>query len=555
MSEDAATYDAKCEDALPMGVAMSPPSAVTWDEADAIDAAAEQAHEAAELFSRYMSITSAIMARPEMDAAERARLVQDAAAGFAQRITAQREAEDTRAVRPGRLARLLGAKVTNSEGLGPDDYAVVGDPDKPSTWQLRIDDAEHISGAIQALSPAGFRGQQVRLDSGTRTGAIRKIRAAINKLPDDARGNLPDRLDALKSIDEPSLPSQIVLLPGDEPGTYSRVAMWASNNFRDRAGEIFSADAMRAAVDRFNARAGVKGAANIWHVGHPKWGFAPEQRGISDWAHLEHAAYADGFLFVEGPVTDQRAAAYIAEWAKSTELGTSIEYSYRPDSLAEGGVYSDYDFDRVTVCPAAYAVNPFNPVMTGTRGNDMPFENEQIRSAIEAIWGADFVREQEEAARKQLAENSARGMDSKAIDISLPPAVIRFVVDEAKSDDVSVADATPATTVADGGATTGEATEAPQWFRDYVAAQDARQAERDAEIKALREAQETSTGAAGILGRSVQYGGADDTKARAIAELHATGKAGGVLGEDWGIVNDIANDLFGGSKAQTPAGA
>ena len=398
MSEDAATYDAKCEDGMPAAMGM-PVSAVTWEEADAADAAAEQAHEVSELYARYMSITSAIMSRPEMDAAERARLVQAAAAGFAERITAQRDAEETRAVKPGLIARMLGAKVTNGDGLGPDAFAVVGDPDKPSTWQLRIDDAEHISGAIQALSPAGFRGQKVELDSGTRAGAIRKIRAAINKLDETKRGNLADRLDALKALDEPSMPSQIVLLPGDEPGTYSRVAMWASNNFRDRTGEIFSADAMRAAVDRFNARAGVKGAANIWHVGHPKWGFAPEQRGISDWAHLEHAAYADGFLFVEGPVTDQRAAAYIAEWAKSTELGTSIEYSYRPDSLAEGGVYSDYDFDRVTVCPAVNAVNPWNPVMTvGARA--MPFENERSWpmqpasmsvKATAASWRGNFI--------------------------------------------------------------------------------------------------------------------------------------------------------------------
>ena len=172
----------------------------------------------------------------------------------------------------------------------------------------------------------------------------------------------------------------------------------------------------------------------------------------------------------------------------------------------------------------------------------MPFENEQIRSAIEAIWGPDFVREQEEAARKQLAENSARGMDSKAIDVALPAATIRFVV-EAKADETE-----PVAT----GTAADDAP--PAWFTAYVAAQEARQAERDAEVKALREAQETSTGAAGILGRSVQYGSDGDTKARAIAELRASANGGNPLGEDWGIVNDITSDLFG-NKAQSPAGA
>lgn len=539
------------EYAEPMAVAPAM-TVHTWDELDAQHAVLEQTEEIQELTSQYNMIVQGIVSAIDMEPEERARLLTDAATGYADRVAATRAqpAEDTRAIVPGRIARFLGAKVTNGDGLGPDAYAVVGDPDKPGTWQLRIDDAEHISGAIQALSPSGFRGNKVELDSGTRAGAIRKIRAAVNKLPEGQRGNLTDRLDALKALDEPSKPSSIALLEGPN-GTYERVAMWASNNFRDRQGEIFAADAIRSAAARFNAKSGVKGHANIWHVGHPKWGFAESQRGISDWADIEHAAYVDGFLFVEGPVTNQAAAAYIAEWSKAEPLGTSIEYSYVDGIDDHSGVYYGFDFDRVTVCARDYAVNPWNPVIAGTRGEDMPFENEKIRGAIEAIWGADFVREQEEAARRQLSANAAAGLESKAVDVALPPATIKFVVEAAK-DDAPAAEATVPH------AETPAVEGPPAWFLAWQAEQAAKDAARDTAVAELKAAQEASTGAAGILNNSVQFAGssAEQTRARAIAELANEGKAQDAFGgEDYGVASDIVADLFAKTTQAAPAGA
>jgi hypothetical protein len=35
------------------------------------------------------------------------------------------------------------------ERLHPEDFAYIEDPDKPSTWKLRIDDAGHVGGAIE----------------------------------------------------------------------------------------------------------------------------------------------------------------------------------------------------------------------------------------------------------------------------------------------------------------------------------------------------------------------------------------------------------------------
>lgn len=89
--------------------------------------------------------------------------------------------------------------IEDKASKNPDDYAVVRDPKSPSTWSLDISDLSHISGAIQALSPAGFRGNKVDLKPNERKQAISRIRGAISKLPDnDEKKNLLERLDKVK---------------------------------------------------------------------------------------------------------------------------------------------------------------------------------------------------------------------------------------------------------------------------------------------------------------------------------------------------------------------
>ncbi|MBI4330417.1 MAG: hypothetical protein HY673_03945 [Chloroflexi bacterium] len=87
-------------------------------------------------------------------------------------------------------------------------YAIMGDPDDPSTWKLphhrpgamnrlhrrpRTDiqdtvDWDHIAAAVAALSPAGFRGQRVKASPEDIIAAARHLaahyRAAGKPLPD-----------------------------------------------------------------------------------------------------------------------------------------------------------------------------------------------------------------------------------------------------------------------------------------------------------------------------------------------------------------------------------
>lgn len=74
-------------------------------------------------------------------------------------------------------------KSTKKEGketLKASSYAYVPDPDKSSTWKLRIDDAEHTRAAVAALGK-GFRGQKVQIPSKEKDAVISKVRKAYKK--------------------------------------------------------------------------------------------------------------------------------------------------------------------------------------------------------------------------------------------------------------------------------------------------------------------------------------------------------------------------------------
>lgn len=76
------------------------------------------------------------------------------------------------------------------------DYAHVPDPTKPSTWQLRIDDAHHVGGAAAALGK-GYRGNKVEIPAKDRAAVVAKVRAAWKKFHPDAEDDeMPEGIRA-----------------------------------------------------------------------------------------------------------------------------------------------------------------------------------------------------------------------------------------------------------------------------------------------------------------------------------------------------------------------
>lgn len=91
-----------------------------------------------------------------------------------------------------------GKKQGEGRPTSPDMYAYVPDKNKPSTWKLPINDEQHISQAIDALSSDANapHGRGAILPKGSRPGVVSRISARIGKLniPDDRKQALHDKL-------------------------------------------------------------------------------------------------------------------------------------------------------------------------------------------------------------------------------------------------------------------------------------------------------------------------------------------------------------------------
>jgi hypothetical protein len=97
--------------------------------------------------------------------------------------------------------RMAASKSEGGKSFGPGDFAYVPDPNKPSTWKLRLTttpgatpDAATVGAAAAALG-AGFRGNKVELPSGDRAKVVAKVRAAWKQAnPDKSEDEMPDAL-------------------------------------------------------------------------------------------------------------------------------------------------------------------------------------------------------------------------------------------------------------------------------------------------------------------------------------------------------------------------
>lgn len=94
-------------------------------------------------------------------------------------------------------------KTEGGESFPASDYAYVPDPEKPSTWKLRLTstpggtpDPRIVGAAVAALGP-GFRGQKVEIPEADLAAVHRKVRSAwIKANPDKSEDDLPDVLKA-----------------------------------------------------------------------------------------------------------------------------------------------------------------------------------------------------------------------------------------------------------------------------------------------------------------------------------------------------------------------
>lgn len=100
-------------------------------------------------------------------------------------------------------------KVTKKEGdenLPASAFAYTPDKESPSTWKLRIDDANHTRAAVAALG-AGFRGNKVEIPSDDLAAVKRKVSSAYKKFFPDKKDDLPEILKS--NVQEITLKEEI----------------------------------------------------------------------------------------------------------------------------------------------------------------------------------------------------------------------------------------------------------------------------------------------------------------------------------------------------------
>jgi hypothetical protein len=106
------------------------------------------------------------------------------------------------------VAKADGGK-TKTEGgkkFPASDFAYVPDPDKPSTWKLRLtkepggEPDAGIVGAAAAALGEGFRGNKVEIPEADRAAVVAKVRRAWKKAnPDKKASEMPDSIKATKT--------------------------------------------------------------------------------------------------------------------------------------------------------------------------------------------------------------------------------------------------------------------------------------------------------------------------------------------------------------------
>lgn len=91
---------------------------------------------------------------------------------------------------------LKAMKTEQGKKLPASAFAYVPDPEKPSTWKLRIDDATHVRSAVAALGK-GMMGNKVQIPSKDLAAVKSKVSAAYKKFYPDK-----EMSDVLKCLDE-----------------------------------------------------------------------------------------------------------------------------------------------------------------------------------------------------------------------------------------------------------------------------------------------------------------------------------------------------------------
>lgn len=220
-------------------------------------------------------------------------------------------------------------KVTRRASRSPDDYLIVEDPEKITTWHLPVKTNakpdRKLMGAAWAALTGGYRGRKYAGPG--KAEALTKLRAMYHSM----------------DLETPDEASKELTVYKDADGNY-RWLLFSSNAFRDREGEIVSQKALSADVE-----ANPSGTPLRW------WHVKETRLGTCDWRAVIGRTLVESGTFVNANVAQKIKTA-----AKGLQV--SIGFLHPKEQPDANGVYDDIKVIERSLLPKGTAANPFTKV-------------------------------------------------------------------------------------------------------------------------------------------------------------------------------------------------
>jgi len=274
---------------------------------------------------------------------------------------------------------LIGNKAAIKRENGLDfparDYAYVPDPEKPSSWKLRLTESPgkvsvaQLARAAAALSPGGFRGQRVEIPEAALSAVKRRVRAEYRKLG-VVEAKIPT---TLKSLPETSVQENSpFMLWKDAAGDYNFVAIY-SNNMRDddRPAEILTEKAHHDFVKGLEL--GVFDYPELWH-----WHLDGTR-----WGKANHVMVVDGFAIALGKIDKghEAEAEAIANLPYPIAMSHGMPKRFIVRNKQDPTLIEHYVSTEISVLPKWAAANKwtgFVIVDHNKKEQNMPLSDEQL---------------------------------------------------------------------------------------------------------------------------------------------------------------------------------
>lgn len=292
------------------------------------------------------------------------------------------------------------------------DYACVGDPQKPSTWKVRL--AEGKSGnitvkqlgrAAASMSEGGFRGNQTDPgEVGCSDSAIKKrIRSEYRKLgveDDKIPDSVKEQDDEIKAKAE-SEGSVFLVWKDEDTGEYRWLGVY-SNKFRDNdnPAEILAEESHLRFIERVEKGLRDYPDLYVWHI--------PAPIGKADLLAFDNS----GFSIASGTLDEEFAVALL-----STQEDLAMSHGMPSSSIRrnekDATIIEDYDSVEVSVLPRSAAANKMTDFVVIKEEDAMAIIPDKKRQQVAALLGEELTQTLESRLSEKSEKAIAEGIEYK----------------------------------------------------------------------------------------------------------------------------------------------